>query len=415
MNEVLKKYPIEKVRAQFPACDRVYKGKNVAYFEAAGAPQVVGGVIDEMRSYLSNGTAKKHAVTPTSHETEVLFAKSKEALAAFVNADVDEIAFGSNATSLMTDVARALSREWKKGDEIVVTELEHNANIDTWRVAAEDKGLIVRFIPLDTKTLTLDYSDLKTIINDKTILVAIGLGNNAVGTITDIKPVHDRAREVGAIFSVDASGGLPYFYVDFKALDIDMLFSSCYKFCGPYNGFAAIKKDLFKTIDVYRAGYGGPSVPDMLEVGTQSYTAAIGVRRAVEFYASLGAGNTLNEQIQSGYKLLGEYENALADYLRAELKKIPEIRLYQAPDDVSKSACVAFQVDGMTQEEFVGTLCEDYSIFLTEGHYLNVNTAVKCGVDKTGYFVRASFAPYSTKEEADRLITAAKEIIAAKK
>ncbi len=414
MNEILKKYPIEKVRAQFPACSREFKGKTIAYFEAAGAPQVVQGVIDEIRRYLSNGTAKKHAVTMTSHETEELFAKSKEALAAFVNAEVDEIAFGSNATSMMIDVARYLSVNWGPGDEIVVTELEHNANIDSWKMAAEEKGATVRYIPLNPETITLDYSNLDTIINEKTVFVAIGLGNNAVGTITDIKPVHDRAREVGAIFSVDAAGGLPYFYVDFKAIDADMLFSSCYKFSGPYNGFVAIKKEIFDKMKVYGLGKGTYPIPDRLEVGTQSYTAAVSVRKAVEFYASLGEGATLNEQIQSGYKLLGEYENYLADYLRAELKKIKGIRMYQAPDGVPKSACVAFQAENMTQEEFVGTLCDEYGIFLTEGHYANLDTALKCGVDTTGWFVRASMGPYTSIEDVDRLIAAAKEVVAAR-
>lgn len=160
-------FPIEKVRSQFPALKREYKGKPVAYFDGPGGSQTVQSAIQAMQDYLSNGCANLHGNFPTSHETEALIAKSRDAVATLFCAKPHEVAFGPNATTLMCHVSRAIARQWKEGDEIVLTELEHHSNIDTWRRSAEDKGVKVKYIPLDTKALTLDLSNINGIITEK--------------------------------------------------------------------------------------------------------------------------------------------------------------------------------------------------------------------------------------------------------
>lgn len=413
MNDILNTFPIEKVRAQFPALNRTQNGYKVAYFDAGGGTQALQSVIDTSCQALVDGIGKKHAMSVTTKEAERKHREAREAFAALVNADPDEVSFGVNCTRLMFDVARALSRDWKEDDEIVVTELEHNANIDSWRLAAEDKGAKVRYIPVDTKTHQLDLSNLSTIINPKTKLVAVGIANNCIGTINDVKTITAEAKKYGAITAGDAGHSIAHFYTDMKDLGLDMIFTSAYKCYGPFVGVAVIKKEIHENLKIYRIAPSASKPPEMIEIGTQSYDGIPAVKCITEFIAGLGTGDTLVEKIKSGYKLIEEYENALADIMREGLSKIPEITLYQS--EGPKAPTIAFRANNMTQEEFSIPMCEKYGVFINEGHFGSQLLCDIYDVSNKGWFCRASIAPYCTLEDVNRFLKGAQEIIASGK
>ncbi|NBG87750.1 cysteine desulfurase-like protein [Isachenkonia alkalipeptolytica] len=404
-------YPIEAVRKRFPALQRTYKGKPVVYLDGPGGSQTVVEAINAGRDYMMRGGANLHGAFPTSKETMEKIAEAKEYVAALFNGKAEEVAFGPNATTMMFHAARAVAKTWKEGDEILLTELEHHANIDPWRKEAEDKNVTVKYIPLDTKTLTLDLSSLDQLLTEKTKFVAIGLASNCIGTINDVKTVSKAAKKAGAVVAVDAVHGIPHFYVDREALGVDMLFSSVYKMFGPHVGLAMIKKDLFDQLDPYKIMPAPDYAPDKLEIGTQNHEGIMGVTEAVAFIADLGEGNTLKERIISGYEAIEQYEEELVQFVRGELESIKGLTLYQAPDSVKKTPTVAFRVEGMTPREFTSRMCEEASVFIADGHFYAYRLAEKLGIVESGSFIRAGISVYNTMEEMKRFVDGIKAIV----
>ena len=403
-------YPIELVRQQFPALQRTSNGRPVAYFDGPGGSQVVGTCIEAMGDYMKKGGANLHGQFASSAETEAHIHEAKRAMADLLNADASEIAFGANATTLLFHVARALGRDWKPGDEIVVTELDHRGNVDPWITLAEDRGVTVRWIKVDTRTFTLDLSELDSLINAKTKLVAVGLASNAVGTINDVATVSTRARQVGALVAVDAVQAVPHFSVDFQALGADILTCSAYKFFGPHIGIVAIRSELFEQLKVYRLVPAPSHAPDKLETGTLNHEGIAGIRPAVEFIAALGAGATRRERLVSGYDRLEEHENRLANKLRDAFAAMPRVKLYQAPLEVRKTPTVALTVEGMAPLEVCKRVIEASSVFIADGNFYAWTLAEKLGINPTGAWVRAGLSPYNTDEEIDRFIAAMQRV-----
>jgi selenocysteine lyase/cysteine desulfurase len=245
-------FPINEVREQFPALNRTLNGKQAAYLDGPGGSQVIMSSIEAMVNYMSSGGANLHGSFPTSHETEEIIYESKLAVSDFLGVLPKEVAFGANMTTLTLSIARALGRTWNQGDEIVVTELDHRANVDPWLTVAEDRGMTVKWLEVDTDSFTLNTDNLDSIINEKTRLVAIGLASNAIGTINDIKKISNRAKSVGALVAVDAVHAAPHMSIDRDEMGIDILVCSSYKFFGPHVGIATIKTDLFESLNPYK-------------------------------------------------------------------------------------------------------------------------------------------------------------------
>ncbi|MEH7342393.1 cysteine desulfurase-like protein [Bacillus sp. JJ1532] len=399
-------FPIEEVRQQFPALNRIYNGKQVAYFDGPGGSQVVESVIDAMVFYMSKGGANLHGEFPTSKETEQHFENARKAIADLVGAKPNEVAFGQNSTSLMFSISRALSKTWTSQDNIVVTEIDHRSNVDSWATAAKDSNTEIRFIPVDTETLTLDLSRLHELIDENTKLVAVSLASNVIGTITDLTNIAKRAHEVGALVAVDAVHAVPHFSIDRDQLGADILLCSAYKFFGPHIGMAVIKEEVFERLSVYKLQPAPTYFPDKLETGTQNHEAIASIEALVDFIASLGTGSNRRERILNAFLSIEEYENQLARRLRHELASIPEVTLYQAPDYVAKTPTVAFTIKGVDPVEFCKWLAEQHAIFLASGDFYASTLADKLGINETGGWIRAGFAPYNTQEETDRLIHA---------
>jgi len=396
-------FDVEAVRAQFPALSRLHDGKPVAYFDGPGGSQVARSSIDAMTRYMERGGANLHGVFPTSTETEEILAGTRSACAAFLGAEPDEVAFGANMTTLTLAISRALSNSWDEHSEIVVTELDHRANVDPWLIAAGEKGAKVRWIGVDPETLTLDLNDLDQKINANTKLVAVGLASNAVGTVNDVAAVAERARAAGAVVAVDAVHAAPHVPMDRDAIGADVLTCSAYKFFGPHVGVTAIRRGLFEELPIHRLDPAPDHIPDKLETGTQNHEGIAGVMGALDFISSLGEGASLREKLLDAMRTVEEHETRLADRFRAALREIPGVTLYAAPGTVIKTPTVAFRLEGHAPLE-VCQHAADHGFFIAAGDFYASTLSRRLGLDGSGGFVRAGLAPYNTEEEVEGFI-----------
>lgn len=403
-------YSIEKIRSGFPSLQRTLNNQKVAYFDGPGGTQVAENVIDAMSEYMKRGVANLGGAYKTSRETSDIIDKAREVSAILLGSERDEIAFGSNTTTLAFRVARAISREWEQGEgNIVITELDHHANVDPWVTAATDKRIDINKITLNRETLTLELENIESVINEKTKLVAIGLASNAVGTINQVDRVIKRAKKVGAIVVIDAVHAVPHFSVDFKKLDANLLFCSAYKFFGPHVGIVAIKRDLFERLELFKLEPAPTNVPNKLETGTINFEGLVGVIEAINVIAGFGQGISLRERIISGYVRIEKYENLLVERLRNGLAEIRGVSLYQAPETVQKTATVAFCVNGFEPVEVCRRMAEQ-AIHIEGGDFYAATLVEKLGLADTGGIIRAGIAPYNTEEEVDRLILGIKSL-----
>jgi cysteine desulfurase family protein (TIGR01976 family) len=396
-------FDVQAVREQFPALGRTYRGRGVVYFDGPGGSQVARQAIEAISGYMERGGANLHGVFPTSTETEEILADTRGATADFLGAAPEEIAFGANMTTLTFALSRALAEHWDEGSEIVVTELDHRANVDPWLIAATEKGAKVRWIRVDPETLTLHREDLARNINEKTRFVAIGLASNAVGTVNDVAAVAERAHSAGAIVAVDAVHAAPHIPVDRDAIGADIITCSAYKFFGPHVGVTAVRRDLFERLNVYRLDPAPDHIPDKLETGTQNHEGIAGVKGALDFIASLGEGISQREKLTSAMEAIEEHEADLAAKFRAGLGDLPRVELYAAPESVRKTPTIAFRVQGHTTEEVCAQMLE-HGFFIAAGDFYASTLAEKLGISHSGGFVRAGLAPYSTEEEVERFV-----------
>jgi cysteine desulfurase family protein (TIGR01976 family) len=396
-------YDVRAVREQFPALQRTHNGRRVVYFDGPGGSQVARPAIDATSSYMNRGGANLHGAFPTSLETEEILRDARQAVADFLGAEPDEVAFGANMTTLTFAISRALARTWDADSEIVVTELDHRANVDPWLLAAAERGAKVRWIKVNSETLTLDPDDIERAINDKTKLVAVGLASNAVGTINDVSAIARRAREAGALVAVDAVHAAPHIPIDRDAVGADALTCSAYKFFGPHVGAMVVKRDLLEAMSVYKVEPAPDCIPDKLETGTQNHEGIAGVKGALDFISSLGEGVTPRERLASGMKAIEEHEANLAEKFRAALRGIPTVKLYAAPDGIRKTPTVAFRIAERTPREICEHMAKE-GYFVADGHFYASTLAEKLGIREKGSWIRAGLAPYNSGEEVEGFI-----------
>jgi len=398
-------FDFQAVREKFPALARTYNGRSVVYFDGPGGSQVARQAIDAMAGYMERGGANLHGVFPTSTETAEILANTRGAAADFLGAAPDEVAFGANMTTLTFAISRALAKEWDETSEIVVTELDHRANVDPWLIAAAERGARVRWVGVDPETLTLDEDDLEQNINEKTRLVAIGLASNAVGTVNDVAAVAERAHTTGATVAVDAVHAAPHIPVDRDAIGADIITCSAYKFFGPHVGVTVIRRDLFEEMGVYTLEPAPEHIPDKLETGTQNHEGIAGVKGALDFISSLGEGTSNREKLTSAMESIKDHEALLAETFRAALGDLPGVDLYAPADAVRKTPTIAFRVQGQAPEEVCARMLE-HGFFIAAGDFYASTLAGKLGIRESGGFVRAGLAPYNTEDEVERFVEA---------
>src|SRR6184192_155616 len=277
----------EQIREMFPALRRQHHDHPVAYFDAPGGTQTPQRVVDAVSDYLVNHNANTHWEYPTSHETDAIIESARHTFADFLNASANEIVFGPNTTTMIYHLSRALGRSLGPGDEIVITELEHHANVAPWQAVVTERGSILKIAQMDPEAGGLDWNDFERLVTKRTKVVAFGAGCNALGTVNDYRHAVQLAHSVGALALVDAVHYAPYFLCDVKEIDCDFLTCSAYKFYGPHVSVFYGKKDLLESIDFPRLQPAPDTGPERVEVGTLSHEGIAGAAAAVNFYAAL--------------------------------------------------------------------------------------------------------------------------------
>ena len=396
------------VRRDFPALDRKHEGLPVAYFDGPGGTQVPRQVVAAMNDYLYHHNANTHWIYPTSVETDAALDAARVALADFVNGDPTEIAFGLNMTTLTFHLARGLSARWGKGDEVVVTELDHHGNIAPWTRLAAERGIVVKTVRMKPEEGVLDWGDLEQAITPRTKLLAIGAASNALGTITDVAAAARLAHAQGALVFVDAVHYAPHVLVDVKALGCDFLACSAYKFYGPHVGVLWGKRDLIGSIDVPKLVPAPEGPPERLETGTQNHEGIIGAAAAVNYLADLGEGAGRRDRLASGFAKLHEQGSAQFSRMWSGLCSISGVRMYGRPPGHARTPTVSFTVDGVVSDDVARALTRR-GVFVSNGDFYATTVIERLGHAADGV-VRAGCACYTSTDEIDRLIEGVSEI-----
>ena len=397
---------VNDIRRHFPALERVHNGYPVAYFDGPGGTQVPRYVVEQMSDYLYHHNANTHWAYPTSAETDAALAHAREVFAQFLNASPTEIAFGANMTTLTMHLSRALSLDYKPGDEIVVTELDHHANIDPWRRLELERGVTIRTVRMDTTTGQLNRDDLERYLGPKTKLLAIGAASNALGTINDLKSAITMAHNVDALVFVDAVHYAPHELIDVKDLDCDFVGMSAYKFYGPHIGVLYAKRELYEQINLPRLGPAPDYAPENAETGTQNQEGMVGAAAAVAYLASLGSGSDLRENLRSVFQETHARNINLFTRLWNALSSMPRVTLYGPPPDSARTPTLSFTIDGCTSTDAARKFAEK-GLFLSHGDFYAYTIVQRLGVEG---LIRAGCAIYTSEEEIDRLIESVSEL-----
>lgn len=399
------------IRRSFPALDRRYEDHAVAYFDGPGGTQVPGAVAEAMVDYLLRHNANTHWHFPTSLETDAALDGARRALADFLNASPREIVFGNNMTTITFHVARALGRQWGDGDEVVVTELDHHANVAPWRALARERGITVRTVRMRPEAGELDWDDLARTVGPKTRLLAIGAASNALGTISDVARAGALVREAsGGLLFVDAVHYAPHELVDVQALGCDLLACSAYKFYGPHVGVLFGRESLLASLDVPKLQPSPDTVPERLETGTQNHEGIVGAGAAVDFLASLAGESGLSRRaaLQATFAELGARGRTLVTRLYDGLSAIPGVTVYGPAPDRPRTPTVSFVVKDRTSDEVARELASR-GLFLSNGDFYATTLVERLGHADDGV-VRAGCACYTTAEEVERLVAAVEEM-----
>jgi cysteine desulfurase family protein (TIGR01976 family) len=396
------------IRTQFPALQRKHNGLPVAYFDGPGGTQVPTMVADAMRDYLLHHNANTHWAYPTSAETDAMLDASRAALADLFNATPKDIVFGNNMTTLNFHLARALSAWWTAGDEVVITDLDHHANVAPWQRLVKEKGIVLKHVGVNLDTGQLDWSSLERAITKRTKLLAIGAGSNALGTISDVAAAAKLAHAAGALVLVDAVHYAPHALVDVHALDCDFLGVSAYKFYGPHVGVMFARSAIVEAMDAPKLEPSPNYAPDRLETGTLNHEGMVGAGVAVDFLASLAEGPSRRARLETTYAALHERGQALLERLWNGLGALPKVRLYGPKPDQPRTPTIAFTVQGQDSESVVRHLAE-HALFLSHGDFYAATIVSRLGLGEAG-LVRAGAACYTSTDEVDRLIAAVKEL-----
>jgi cysteine desulfurase family protein (TIGR01976 family) len=393
-----------RIRSHFPALERRHRGRPVAYFDGPGGTQVPSVVPDAMTDYLLHHNANTHWRYPSSQETDAMIARARSALADFLGADPTEIAFGANMTTLTFHLARGLGRGWSSADQVVVTELDHHANVAPWRALERERGVRLRMVPMVPETGQLDWETLERFLAERPRLLAIGAASNALGTISDVRRAVSLARDAGTLTFVDAVHYAPHRLVDVLAIGCDFLACSAYKFYGPHVGVLFGRGDRLAEVDVPKLEPAPDSAPERVETGTLNHEGIAGAGAAVEFLASLaGEQGGRRERLRATFEELEHRGHALVQRLLEGLGAIGGVRVYGPETAAARTPTVAFTVERRAADEVADALVDE-AVFVSTGDFYATGVVERYGLGSRGGLVRAGCAAYTTTEEVDRLL-----------
>ncbi|HLA10376.1 MAG TPA: cysteine desulfurase-like protein [Pyrinomonadaceae bacterium] len=391
------------IRTYFPALERKHKGYPVAYFDGPGGTQVPRMVVESINEYLYYHNANTHWAYPTSEETDLAIEAGRVACADLLNASANEIVFGANMTSLTFHLSRALAPTFQPEDEIVVTELDHHANVAPWHRLSTERGIVIRKVRMDPNTGQLDWNSFHESLGSKTRLVAMGAASNALGTVNDVERAIKAAHELGALAFVDAVHYAPHALVDVRSWDCDFLAISPYKFYGPHLGVLFAKYNLLSVLDFPKLIPAPDYPPENAETGTQNQEGIVGTAAAIDFLASLSGGDTRRERLALSYRELHARSSELTRMLWNGLGDIARVRLYGPAPSEPRTATVAFTIEGVASTEAARRLAEK-GLFLSHGDFYAATVVERLGLGSEG-LLRAGCSCYTNQEEIERLIS----------
>jgi cysteine desulfurase family protein (TIGR01976 family) len=432
------------VRSQFPALAQSVNGHPAVFLDGPGGTQVPQRVIDALSGYLRRDNANTGGAYATSRNTDLMLAEARAAMADFLNCGADEIVFGPNMTTLTYAMSRAIGRDLGPGDEILVTRLDHDANVSPW-LALEEKGMTIRWAEIHEGDCTLDLADLASKINGRTKLVAVGYASNAVGTINPVKEIVRLAHAAGALAYVDAVHYGPHGLIDVAELDCDFLVCSTYKFFGPHMGVLFGKREHLQRLRPYKVRPLTDAVPNRWEWGTLNHECIAGITECVEYIADIGrhahdglaahdprglaaldgqprrlsphGPSNRRGAIVAAFEAIHNYERGLMERLITGLSQIPNVKIYGITDPArfgercpTLAVRVINQAEGTTPVALATKLGEQ-GFFTWDGNYYALNLTERLDVEKSGGFLRIGLVHYNTAEEVDRLLGALREIV----
>lgn len=416
---------LSSLRRHFPALQETdEQGQPYVYFDGPGGTQVPQSVIDAMGNYFVKANSNKGGPFITSQRNDEVVNQTHAAMADFLNApSPQEIVFGANMTTLTYSLSRSIGRILKPGDEIVITRLDHDANVSPW-LSLEEQDITVKMADFDVEDCRLDLEHLASLLTDQTKLVAVGYASNAVGTINPIRRIATMAHNVGAWLWVDAVHYAPHGPIDVQRLGCDFLVCSAYKFFGPHVGALWGKFALLEQLPAYQVRPANPNVPYKFETGTLNQEGLAGVTAAIDYLAEIGRNYGLplatdqnyegrRQDLKQAMHAITAYERKLFIDLIDQLKTIPGITIYGItdPDDFDdRCPTIAFTLDGLTPAQIAAFLGER-GIFVWDGNYYAINVTERLGLEESGGMVRVGLAHYNTKEEVTRLIKALGELV----
>ena len=392
------------IRSQFPALQRHHHGFPVAYFDGPGGTQVPEPVVNAMAEYLYHHNANTHWNYPSSAETDAMIAGARSAVGQFLNAAPEQIVFGANMTTLTFHLARALGRQWKQGDTVLVTELDHQANVAPWEALAQEKGIRIRVVRMVPETGELDWADLERALEERPRLLAIGAASNALGTINDIRQAAALARAAGALSYVDAVHYAPHQLVDVSAIGCDFLACSAYKFYGPHVGILYGKSDLLESLDPPKLAPAPSTAPEKLETGTLNHEGIAGTAAAIEFLAGLAGGTDLRTRLTESFQWLHEAGQERFRRLWDGLGTMKAVRGYGVAPGSPRTPTAAFTVKGVASSAVAAALARQ-GVFVSHGDFYASTVVARLGLGPEG-LVRAGCACYTSDAEVDRLLEA---------
>ena len=408
------KYDIDSIRSQFPALSRTVNGFQAVYFDSPGGTQVPKRVIDKMVGYMINHNANTGGAFITSVESDAMILETRKAFADLFGCSWNEVSFGENSTAINFRLSQALARDLHAGDEIVITDIDHDANRSPWSILTE-RGLIIKSVQVVTSTCTLDMEDYRSKLSSKTRIVAFNYASNAVGTISDAKEIIRLAHEVGAITVVDAVHYALHGVMDVKDLDVDFLFCSAYKFFGPHIGVLYGKQECLERLKALKVSAQKDVIPEKFETGTLNHEGLAGAGEAIEFIADAGANHPelvkdsernlgdRRKKIISGMRVFEEHEMPLARVFKDELSNIDGLTMYGPGKEQPCTSTIAFRIKDMHPRHVAKQLAEK-GIFVWAGSFYALALMKSFGVLETGGLVRIGLAPYNTKEEIERTL-----------
>ncbi|ENQ8703235.1 cysteine desulfurase-like protein [Vibrio harveyi] len=407
-------FNLNKIREQFPALAQYHNDRPVTFFDGPGGSQVPQSVLDSMVSYLGHFNSNLGGHYFSSQATVDVMQSARESAQALLNAPSSgNIVFGANMTSLTFQLSRAISRDWKEGDEIIVSALDHYSNVSSWQQAAEDKGVIVHQVRINEHDCTLDLEHLQSLLSEKTRLVAVTYASNTTGSIVDIHQVVELAHRIGAQVYVDAVHYAPHHLVDVQAIGCDFLACSAYKFFGPHVGIAYIADQWLHSIKPYKVEPATNIGPGRFETGTQSFEGLAGVTAAIEYLAQFGdEGASLRQRLEQSYALYNQHEQQLSAHFLQRLGALDGVNLFGINNESSQLRTPTFALTfDKYAPEFIAKTLGEHNICVWNGHFYALGLVRQLGLEESGGVVRIGCMHYNTTAEIDMLFDVLESIL----